>query len=90
MSFSLEPIFDIKTWYGTQAFGRTPFFERLCPRMTKGLCEPSAGVTTERYFASATIISAPLAEIIAVGVLVLPEVMVGITEASATRKPSMP
>jgi hypothetical protein len=33
---------------------------------------------------------APFSAIIAVGVLVLPEVIVGITEASATRKPATP
>ena len=36
------------------------------------------------------IIAAPFSAIIAVGVLVLPEVMVGITEASTTRSPAMP
>ena len=42
------------------------------------------------YFASSKIIAAPFSAIIAVGVLVLPDVIVGITEASATRKPAMP
>jgi hypothetical protein len=40
--------------------------------------------------ASSKIIVAPFSAIIAVGVLVLPDVIVGITEASATRKPLMP
>ena len=40
--------------------------------------------------ASSRIIAAPFSAIIAVGVLVLPDVIVGITEASATRKPAMP
>ena len=40
--------------------------------------------------ASSRIIVAPFSAIIAVGVLVLPEVIVGITEASATRKPAIP
>ena len=39
---------------------------------------------------SSRIIDAPFSAIIAVGVLVLPEVMVGITEASTTRSPTMP
>ena len=39
------------------------------------------------FRASSRIIAAPFSAIIAVGVLVLPEVIVGITEASATRKP---
>ena len=43
-----------------------------------------------RYRESSRIIAAPFSAIIAVGVLVLPEVIVGITEASATRKPAMP
>ncbi len=42
------------------------------------------------YFASSKIIAAPFSAIIAVGVLVLPDVIVGITEASATRSPAMP
>src|SRR5258708_37579830 len=42
------------------------------------------------YLASSRIIIAPFSAIIAVGVLVLPEVIVGITEASATRSPAMP
>ena len=42
------------------------------------------------HFASSKIIAAPFSAIIAVGVLVLPEVIVGITEASATRRPAMP
>jgi len=42
------------------------------------------------YFASCKIIAAPFSAIIMVGELVLPEVIDGITEASATRKPSMP
>jgi len=33
---------------------------------------------------------APFSAIIAVGVLVFPEVIVGITEASATRRPARP
>ena len=37
-----------------------------------------------------TIIAAALSAIMMVGVLVLPEVMVGITEASTTRRPSRP
>jgi hypothetical protein len=39
---------------------------------------------------SSRIIAAPFSAIIAVGVLVLPEVIVGITEASTTRNPPMP
>src|SRR5438132_1253667 len=39
---------------------------------------------------SATTISAALSAIMMVGVLVLPEVMVGITEASMTRRPARP
>ena len=39
---------------------------------------------------SCKIIAAPFSAIIAVGVLVLPEVIVGITEASTTRRPSRP
>ena len=48
--------------------------------------------TLARYLLreSARIIAAPFSAIIAVGVLVLPDVIVGITEASATRKPAMP
>ena len=42
------------------------------------------------YRESSRIIAAPFSAIIAVGVLVLPEVIVGITEASATRKPEIP
>jgi hypothetical protein len=39
---------------------------------------------------SSRIIAAPFSAIIAVGVLVLPEVIVGITEASTTRRPARP
>ncbi len=42
------------------------------------------------YRASARIIAAPFSAIIAVGVLVLPEVMVGMTEASTTRSLATP
>src|SRR6266480_7009243 len=42
------------------------------------------------YRESSRIIAAPFSAIIAVGVLVLPEVMVGMTEASATRSPASP
>lgn len=42
------------------------------------------------YRASAITIAAPFSAIIAVGVLVLPEVIVGITEASITRRPASP
>ena len=41
-----------------------------------------------RYFASSKIIAEPFSAIIAVGVLVLPEVMVGMIEASTMRKPA--
>ena len=40
--------------------------------------------------ASSMIIAAPFSAIIAVGVLVLPEVIVGITDASMTRSPARP
>jgi hypothetical protein len=40
--------------------------------------------------ASSMIIVAAFSAIIAVGVLVLPDVIVGITEASATRNPAIP
>jgi hypothetical protein len=43
-----------------------------------------------RYRESSRIIAAPFSAIIAVGVLVFPEVIVGITEASATRSPAIP
>jgi hypothetical protein len=43
-----------------------------------------------RYLRSSRIIAAPFSAIIAVGVLVFPEVIVGITEASATRSPAIP
>jgi hypothetical protein len=42
------------------------------------------------YRESSRVIAAAFSAIIAVGVLVLPEVMVGITEASATRNPASP
>jgi hypothetical protein len=42
------------------------------------------------YLRSSKIIAAPFSAIIAVGVLVFPEVIVGITEASATRSPASP
>ena len=42
------------------------------------------------YRASSRIMAAAFSAIIAVGVLVFPEVMVGITEASATRSPEIP
>ena len=42
------------------------------------------------YLRSSRIIAAPFSAIIAVGVLVFPEVIVGITDASATRSPAMP
>ena len=42
------------------------------------------------YFASSQIIPAPFSAIIAVGVLVLPEVMVGMIEASTIRRPERP
>ena len=41
----------------------------------------------DQRFASSSTMVAPLAAIMMVGVLVLPEVMVGITEASITRRP---
>ena len=43
-----------------------------------------------RYLRSSRIIAAPFSAIIAVGVFVFPEVIVGMTEASATRSPAMP
>jgi hypothetical protein len=43
-----------------------------------------------RYLRSPRIIAAPFSAIIAVGVLVFPEVIVGITDASATRSPAIP
>jgi hypothetical protein len=43
-----------------------------------------------RYRESSSIIAAPFSAIIAVGVLVFPEVIVGMTEASATRSPAIP
>ena len=48
------------------------------------------GSSARRYRASSRIIAAAFSAIIAVGVLVLPDVIVGITEASATRRPAMP
>ncbi len=39
---------------------------------------------------SSRIIEAPFSAIIAVGVFVMPDVMVGITEASTTRSPARP
>src|SRR5256885_9873541 len=48
------------------------------------------GVQTCALPISAKTIWAPFSAIIMVGELVLPEVMVGITEASITRNPSMP
>ena len=42
------------------------------------------------HFSSSMIMLAAFSAIIAVGVLVLPEVMVGITEASITRRPGEP
>ncbi len=42
------------------------------------------------YRPSAIIIADPFSAIIAVGVLVLPDVIVGITDASTTRNPAMP
>jgi hypothetical protein len=47
-------------------------------------------VSGERQRESSRIIAAPFSAIIAVGVLVLPDVMVGITEASITRNPAIP
>src|SRR5579872_6456996 len=57
-------------------------------RDTSGLGR--ANVKSTHYRASSTIIAAPFSAIIAVGVLVFPDVMVGITEASATRRPAIP
>jgi hypothetical protein len=45
---------------------------------------------TAAYFPSSKIIVAAFSAIIAVGVFVLPEVMVGMIEASATRRPAIP
>src|SRR3990167_6276982 len=50
----------------------------------------AAVAASYRDFASSKIIAAPFSAIIMVGELVLPEVIDGITEASATRTPSMP
>jgi hypothetical protein len=43
-----------------------------------------------RYLRSPRIIAAPFSAIIAVGVFVFPEVIVGITDASAMRSPAIP
>jgi len=48
------------------------------------------GSLAQAYRASAITMPAPFSAIIAVGVLVLPDVMVGITEASITRRLSRP
>ena len=64
--------------------------EAICPSW----CEPRfcAASRTMRpsYRPSSMIMVAACSAIIAVGVLVLPEVMVGITDASAMRRPEMP
>jgi hypothetical protein len=61
-------------------------------RSLSGPTEVRWGLVTRamRYRASSRIIAAAFSAIIAVGVLVLPEVMVGMTDASATRSPARP
>ena len=61
----------------------------------RGMTTPLRGgrnwlIPPRAYRESSRIIAAPFSAIIAVGVLVLPEVIVGITEASATRRSEIP
>ena len=60
-----------------------------CRALTASSCRsPDVDVTPS--WRSSSIICAAFSAIMMVGVLVLPEVMVGITEASTTRRPSRP
>jgi hypothetical protein len=78
-----------------------PITTRLCPsrgcgrgRSRRGIIagRNNASVFAQRggQLASSKIIAAAFSAIIAVGVLVLPDVIVGMTDASATRKPAIP
>ena len=69
--------------------GLAPSRQRNAPA---GMFDPKAMPVRHGAAAreSSRIIAAPFSAIIAVGVLVLPDVMVGITEASTTRSPARP
>src|ERR1700690_3182775 len=67
-------------------FQRVALVHALTPTLSRG--ERERGLV--HPFASASIISAAFSAIIKVGELVLPEVIRGITEASAMRRPARP
>src|ERR1041385_8698692 len=82
-----EPLIGLAgTLSGSGAVYSRNFWVR---RIGAAACDDDC-VIMGRYRESSRIIVAAFSAIIAVGVLVLPEVIVGITDASATRKPVIP
>lgn len=78
-------------FHSQAAIGQVGLLGRMIAYLVQEFCEwRGRRSSLARQRASSRIIVAPFSAIIAVGVLVLPDVIVGMIDASTTRRPPMP